>query len=40
MNDFVMDIWYFAGLSTDIGRGDMQRTVIAGEPITLGRRQD
>ena len=39
-NDFVFDIWYFAGLSTDVKRGKMVRREIAGEPITLGRRED
>lgn len=37
---FVFDIWYFAGLSTDIKAGKMIRKEIAGEPITLGRRQN
>lgn len=40
MNDFVLDIWYFAGLSTDVTRGKMRRVVIAGKPINLGRKQD
>jgi phenylpropionate dioxygenase-like ring-hydroxylating dioxygenase large terminal subunit len=34
---FVKDIWYFAGLSTDVKSGDMVRREIAGIPITLGR---
>ena len=37
---FVFDIWYFAGLSTDVKRGKMVRREIAGEPISLGRRDD
>lgn len=36
-SDFVLDIWYFAGLSTDVKKGDMIRREIAGHPITLGR---
>jgi len=40
MSDFVLDIWYFAGLSKDVGRGKMRRIVIAGEPINLGRKPD
>ncbi|WP_371396891.1 Rieske 2Fe-2S domain-containing protein [Fretibacter rubidus] len=40
MSDFVQDIWYFAGLSSDIKTGDLIRVVIAGEPITLGRKRD
>ena len=40
MNDFVQDIWYFAGLSSDVKTGDLIRVVIAGEPITLGRKRD
>lgn len=36
---FVLDIWYFAGLSSDIAKGQLVRRVIAGEPITLGRKQ-
>ena len=35
--NFVFDIWYFAGLSSDIAKGKMLRREIAGEPITLGR---
>ena len=35
--NFVFDIWYFAGLSSDVKRGKMVRREIAGEPITLGR---
>lgn len=38
--NFVMNIWYFAGLSTDIKTGALIRREIAGEPITLGRKQD
>lgn len=40
MNDFVLDIWYFAGLCFDVAKGKMRRVVIAGEPINLGRKQD
>ncbi len=40
MNDFVKDIWYFAGVSGDVKTGKLIRTEIAGEPITLGRKQD
>lgn len=39
MSSFVHDIWYFAGLSSDIKTGALIRRVIAGEPITLGRRR-
>lgn len=39
-NNFVYDIWYFAGFSGEIKKGDLIRKVIAGEPITLGRKQD
>ena len=35
--NFIFDIWYFAGLSSDITKGKMVRREIAGEPITLGR---
>lgn len=38
--NFVMDIWYFAGLSTDVKTGQLIRLEIAGEPITLGRKRD
>ncbi len=34
---FVLDIWYFAGLSTDVKSGEMVRRKIADEPINLGR---
>ncbi|NNE57158.1 MAG: aromatic ring-hydroxylating dioxygenase subunit alpha [Hellea sp.] len=37
MSDFVMDIWYFAGISKDVKPGEMHRIEIAGEPINLGR---
>jgi len=37
---FVFDIWYFAGLSTDVKRGKMVRREIAGEAMTVGRRDD
>lgn len=40
MNDFVKDIWYFAGVSGDVKTGQLIRTEIAGEPITLGRKRD
>lgn len=33
----VQDIWYFAGLSTDIKTGQLKRLEIAGHPITFGR---
>ncbi|WP_409432430.1 Rieske 2Fe-2S domain-containing protein [Litorimonas sp. RW-G-Af-16] len=39
-SDFVFDIWYFAGLSNDVARGQLVRREIAGEPITLGRNED
>jgi len=34
---FTLDIWYFAGLSSDLRKGQMTRRVIAGQPINLGR---
>lgn len=37
--DFVYNIWYFAGLITDLGKNNMMRRVIAGEPIVLGLTQ-
>ena len=40
MSSFVQDIWYFAGLSSDVKTGALIRRVIAGEPITLGRKRD
>lgn len=40
MSSFVQDIWYFAGLSSDVKTGALSRRVIAGEPITLGRKRD
>ena len=36
-DSFVFDIWYFAGLASDIGKGKMLRREIAGEPICIGR---
>jgi len=40
MNPFVLDIWYFVGLSTDLKPGTLTRKEITGEPITLGRHKD
>jgi len=40
MKEFVFDIWYFAGLASDIRKGAMVRREIAGEPICLGRKKD
>jgi len=39
-SDFVYDIWYFAGVSKDVSDTGLIRKVIAGEPITFGRRKD
>ena len=36
----MQDIWYFAGQSRDVKIGALERVVIAGEPITLGRKRD
>jgi phenylpropionate dioxygenase-like ring-hydroxylating dioxygenase large terminal subunit len=38
--DFVYDIWYFAGLLSDLKKGEMIRREIAGEPITIGQKSD
>lgn len=40
MTGFVYDIWYFAGLTTDIPRSGLHRIVIAGQPLCLVRRED
>jgi len=37
---FVEDIWYFAGLKSELGRGQMVHKTIAGQPIVIGRGQD
>lgn len=37
-NDFVYDIWYFAGISSEFRAGKLARIEIAGEPITIGRK--
>lgn len=37
---FVLDIWYFAGLSGDVKSGQMVRRNIVGDPLTLGRDAD
>ena len=34
---FVHDIWYFAGLDSDLPRSGLMRVIIAGEPICVGR---
>ena len=39
-SDFVRDIWYFAGLVSDLPRSDLMRVIIAGEPICVGRGRD
>ncbi len=36
---FVEDIWYFAGLASEFGRGQMTHKTIAGHPIVVGRSQ-
>lgn len=38
--NFVLDIWYFGGLTCDVAVGALIRRQIAGEPITLGRQKD
>ena len=38
-SDFVYDIWYFAGLSSDLKKGQLVRREIAGNAITLGRNE-
>ncbi len=38
--NFVLDIWYFASLSSDIKKGTLTRLEIAGQPLTVGRRAD
>ncbi len=37
MSDFVYDIWYFAGIVSDIPRSGLKRVIIAGEPICIVR---
>ena len=37
---FVGDIWYFAGLASDLPRSGLMRVIIAGEPICVGRGGD
>lgn len=37
MTNFVHDIWYFAGIPSDIPKNGLKRVIIAGEPICLGR---
>jgi phenylpropionate dioxygenase-like ring-hydroxylating dioxygenase large terminal subunit len=34
---FLRDIWYFAALSSDLKLGKLQRYVILGEPVLIGR---
>ena len=38
--NFVQDIWYFAGLHTDIKPGRLTRRELAGLPVVLGQQQD
>jgi len=40
MSGFVQDIWYFAGIKSDLPASGLHRVIIAGEPICLGRRED
>ena len=40
MSGFVHDIWYFAGLASDLPRSGLMRVIIAGEPICEGRSDD
>lgn len=37
--EFVYDVWYYAGLSSDFKKGDLKRLTLAGEPIVFGRKQ-
>ena len=37
MDNFVKDIWYFAGLLNDIGDGESKAFLLANEPIVLAR---
>jgi len=39
-DSFVKDIWYFAGLLSDLKNGTTQAMSIAGEPIVLAREGD
>lgn len=38
-SELLYDCWYFAGLTGDIPRGGLLAREIAGEPITLGRKE-
>ena len=40
MSGFVHDIWYFAGLASDLPRSGLMRVIIAGEPVCVGRGAD
>lgn len=37
MDNFVKDIWYFAGLLSDLKDGETKALILAGEPIALAR---
>src|SRR4051794_15921351 len=36
---FLTDIWYFAALSSEVGRGRLARWEVMGEPVLIGRSQ-
>lgn len=37
---FLRDLWYMAGFACDIGRGRLQRFILLGEPVLIGRMKD
>ena len=39
-DNFVKDIWYFAGLLSDLKDGGTKALALAGEPIVLAREGD
>ena len=37
---YLRDLWYMAGLARPLLRGDMQRVMLLGEPVLIGRMRD
>ena len=37
---FLRDLWYMAGFARNVGRGQLRRVILLGEPIAIGRMAD
>jgi len=37
---FLRDLWYMAGFARNVGRGQLRRVILLGEPVAIGRMAD